>query len=187
MKRSTPIFVVALFAAHTALANDTEQASAPQMPQPAAELERLKFMLGNWDIHEQHEAWPGMHDAFEADGRDVIVMGPGGFSVTSYYSSKSEMGPSVGHNMVYWDADENVYKSIWFDSWSPEPSFSTGKWEGDKLVFTGTVEMAGQSYAMKYEFADISADGFEMAFWMNDRKAMTMSYTPEKLPRSAQR
>ena len=36
----------------------------------------------------------------------------------------------------------------------------TGKWEGDKLVFTGTMEMMGKMYNIRGTYSDFSANGY---------------------------
>jgi len=56
------------------------------------------------------------------------------------------MGRFAGHGVTYWDPQEQAYKSFWIDSMTGKGETSTGKWEGNDLVFTGESEMQGKKF-----------------------------------------
>jgi hypothetical protein len=70
------------------------------------------------------------------------------------------MGAFAGHGVTYWDAKEQAFKSFWIDSMSGQGEISTGKWEGNDLVFTGESEMQGKKYKTLQKFTDITPTSF---------------------------
>jgi len=83
--------------------------------------------------------------------------GPGGLSLIGDYESH---GAHFGHLVVTWIPAEKVYKSYWTDLLRPGVSVSTGKWEGDKLVFTNIDESTGKKILNRDTYSDITPASF---------------------------
>src|SRR5271157_5612788 len=64
---------------------------------PAAEMGKLKFMLGRWRTVEKFEPSEGSPNGGEGMGRAVMHFGPGNLSVIENYGSKNNgIGPFGG-------------------------------------------------------------------------------------------
>jgi hypothetical protein len=149
-----------------------QQAPGMEMPKPSPELERLsKMMVGTWSTTEKFEPSPemGMPNGGTGKGTEVIKAGPGGLSLIADYKSRGAMGSFAGHGVTYWDSKEQAYKSFWIDSMSDQAQTSTGKWEGNDLVFTGSGEMQGKKFTTVQKFTDITPNSY----------TFKMSNTPE--------
>ncbi|MCI0353310.1 MAG: DUF1579 domain-containing protein [Acidobacteriales bacterium] len=129
-----------------------KETSAPagmEAPKPSPEMERLnKWLVGTWLTEEKFAPAPewGMPNGGRGKGTNVVKLGPGGLSLINDYKSRNVMGPFAGHGVIYWDPQEKAYKSLWIDSMSGEVETSTGKWEGDDLVFVGEGEWQGKKF-----------------------------------------
>jgi Protein of unknown function (DUF1579) len=148
--------------AHQA-AKEASAAAAPQMPKPSPEMEKLsKLLVGTWRTTEKMEPMPefGMPNGGSGTGSEVVKAGPGGFSVVVDYKSRGPMGAFAGHGVTFWDAKEQAYKSFWIDSMGAQGEITTGKWEGNDLVFTGESEMQGKKYKTLQKFTDITPTSF---------------------------
>jgi len=154
-------------AKHGAKKAGTAAASQGMMPaiKPSPEMEKAKWMVGVWRATEKHQAME-MMPAGGSTGTDVVKLGPGGLSIVSDYRSKGDMGPFVGHGVLWWDDKQKAYKGIWCDSMSPSgcETDSTGRWEGDKLVFTVHGEMMGKRVETKETYTDIKPGSFTLNF-----------------------
>lgn len=116
---------------------------------PSVELLGLKKMNGTWAVTEKMEPSPMAPKGGEGKGTAVITSGPGGVSIMNYKSTGA-MGKFEGMEVLTWDRAAGVYKSFWVDSHDVAGSTSTGKMEGDKLVFTGeTVGPDGKAMSMR--------------------------------------
>jgi Protein of unknown function (DUF1579) len=138
-------------------------AAAPQMPKPSAEMQKLsKLLVGTWRTSEKMEPMPefGMPNGGTGTGSEVVKAGPGGFSVVVDYKSRGPMGAFAGHGVTFWDDKEQAYKSFWIDSMGSRGEITTGKWEGNDLVFTGESEMQGKKYKTQQKFTEITPTSF---------------------------
>ena len=176
MKRISLVFALLACAMFLLAQEKTEKASkpdhahhqaanpaAPQMPKPSAEMQKLsKLLVGTWRTSEKMEPMPemGLPNGGSGTGTEVVKAGPGGFSVVVDYKSHGPMGPFAGHGVTFWDAKEQAYKSFWTDSMGGQGEFTTGKWEGNDLVFTGESEMQGKKYKTQQKFTEITPTSF---------------------------
>jgi len=136
-------------AQHQAGKESPAPASAEAAPKPSPEMERLnKWMVGTWQTSEKFAPMPeyGMPNGGTGKGISIVRLGPGGLSLVDDYRSRNVMGRFAGHGVTYWDPQEQAYKSFWIDSMSGKGETSTGKWEGNDLVFTGESEMQGKKF-----------------------------------------
>lgn len=170
--------------AHHQAAKESAAPAGMEMPKPSPEMERLtKLLVGTWRTSEKFEPSPemGMPNGGNGTGTEVVKAGPGGFSVIADYKSRGAMGNFAGHGVTYWDAKEQAYKSFWIDSMAGQGETSTGKWEGNDLVFTSEGEMQGKKYSNLQKFTDITPNSFtfKMSSAMDGgdmKEVMTINY-----------
>jgi hypothetical protein len=126
-----------------------KEAEGAGMPKPSPEMERLnKWLVGTWQTEEKFAPAPewGMPNGGAGKGTNVVKLGPGGLSLINDYKSRNVMGQFAGHGIIYWDPQEKAYKSLWIDSMSGRVETTTGKWEGNDLVFLGEAEWQGKKF-----------------------------------------
>lgn len=133
-------------------------AGAMAAPKPAAEMANLKFFDGRWSC----------------SGEGVMEPGGPSMKMTSSVKSHSDLGgfwqsgmvkgttagmpPFEGMFHMTWDAAAKQYVMLWVDNmggWSQERASG---WEGDKLVFTGDMQMGTQKMRARDTFTR-KADG----------------------------
>jgi len=125
---------------------------------PAPEMERLiKMWAGHWTTVELFEPSDEMPKGRQDKGSETMRPGPGGFSLIGDYESH---GAHFGHLVVTWIPQEKVYKSYWTDLTQPGVSVSSGKWEGEKLVFTSIDESTGKKILNRDTYSDITPTSF---------------------------
>jgi hypothetical protein len=135
----------------------------PMAPKPAPEIQKvIKLFAGTWDVAEKIDPSEFMPQGGTSTGSDVARAGPGGHSLVRDFRSKGAMGSFSGHGIIYWDAKNKVYQYVWCDSMSAEGCEvgSTGKWEGDNLIFASQGEYLGKKYQMKLGYTDIKPDSY---------------------------
>jgi len=139
------------------------QPAGPPMPKPAPEMKKMLTQLsGDFTATMKMDAMMGM-PASTSVGPAKIYSGPGRLSLMETVNSVDEHGNKFsGHGIIWWDAKANLYKGIWCDNGSPNGCMDsgTGKWEGNNLVFTGSMEMMGKNYNFKSTYSGFSADGY---------------------------
>jgi len=168
-------------------ATNSQPATAPvqassDSPKPAPEMEKLiEMWAGHWTTVEQFEPSAEMPQGKQDKGAETMRPGPGGLSLIGDYESH---GALFGHLVVTWIPQERVYKSFWLDRTQPGVSFSTGRWEGEKLVFTGVDESAGQKLAVRDTYSDITPTSFTDVLETGPvggpmKKILTVKYTKQ--------
>ena len=144
-------------------AQPAAQPAGMPMPKPGPEMKKLiSSMSGDYTATMKMDAMMGMPAATSV-GPAKIYAGPGRLSLFETITSADEHGNKFsGHGVTWWDPKANVYKSIWCDNGTPSgcADGGTGKWDGDKLVFDGTMEMMGKTYTMRQTLSGFSPDGF---------------------------
>lgn len=125
-------------------------AAAPTPARPgAAEMERLKFYLGEWDYTESYPKSPSNPNGAENTGLYTSKLGPGGNSLVQTFHSHGPVGDFEGLLVITWDPKEMAYKSYVFGSDFPGGIVETGQFEGDTLVFRGETTLGGKHFAMR--------------------------------------
>jgi hypothetical protein len=121
------------------------------------EMYKMKGMIGKWTTTEKFEANELVPRAGTGTGRARLHWGPGRMSLLQNYTSRNNaVGNFTGHSTLFWDARAGDYKTFWCDSMMGcMAQFGSGKWEGDKLVFTSEAEYMGKKVAMRDVFSDI--------------------------------
>lgn len=136
---------------------------------------------GHWTTVEIFEPSDEMPKGKEDKGAETMHPGPGGLSLIGDYESH---GAPFGHMVVTWIPKEKVYKSYWTDLSQPGVSVSTGKWEGDKLVFTSVDESTGTKLAIRDTYSDITPTSFTDTLETGPlggpmKKVLTVKYTKQ--------
>lgn len=146
---SMGVLIGGLLLAKAASAKRQEAAAkapaAAQAPKPGlAEMERLKFYLGEWDYTESYEGGGAN------TGLYTSKLGPGGYSLINTFHSQGPMGDYEGVIVYTWDTKENAYKAYLFGNDFPGAVVQTGVWEGKDLVFRSEFSYGGHSMKLRY-------------------------------------
>ncbi len=112
-----------------------KQAATPAVKPGAAEMERLKFYLGEWDYTETYPKSAFAPNGGKNTGVYTSKLGPGGNSLINTFHSQGPVGDFEGLLVMTWDAKEKAYKAYVFGNDSPGAVVETGQFEGDALVF----------------------------------------------------
>jgi hypothetical protein len=110
-------------------------AAAPQAKPGAAEMERLKFYLGEWDYTETYPKSAFSPNGGKNTGVYTSKLGPGGNSLINTFHSQGPVGDFEGLLIMTWDAKEKAYKAYAFGNDFPGAVVETGQFEGDALVY----------------------------------------------------
>jgi hypothetical protein len=125
----------------------TEQkAAAPVSPAAKsgiAEMERLKFYLGEWDYTETYPKSPFCPNGGKNTGVYTSKLGPGGNSLINTFHSQGPVGDFEGLLVMTWDAREKAYKEYVFGSGFLGAIVQTGQFEGDDLVYRMEIPAGG--------------------------------------------
>jgi hypothetical protein len=158
---------------------------------PAEIRKYADMVLGTWTVRESHEG-SDMMPAGNSSGTAMFRNGPGALSVVENLSMNGSMGKFTGMGIVWYDSKRQAYKGVWCDSMTPacDTGF-TAKWEGDKLVATGSSEAPdGKKMTVREEYTDITPNSFTFTMYGGPdenslKKFMTMKYTRKSGSRPA--
>ena len=108
------VFLAAILAAGITVSARQEKtaekpAATAQAAKPgAAEMDRLKFYLGEWDYTESYP------NGAKNTGVYTSKLGPGGNSLINSFHSQGPVGDFEGLMVMTWDAREKAYKAYVF-------------------------------------------------------------------------
>jgi hypothetical protein len=115
-----------------------QEKAAGQPAKPgAAEMERLRFYVGEWDYTEAYEKTSFAPNGGQNTGVYTSKLGPGGNSLVNTFHSQGPVGNFEGLLVLTWDLKEKAYKQYVFGNDFPGAVEETGQFEGDALVFRG--------------------------------------------------
>ena len=122
---------------------------APAVKPGAAEMDRLKFYLGEWEYTETYPK-----SGFSPNGgknADVYTskLGPGGNSLINTFPSQGSVGDFEGLLVMTWDAREKAYKAYAFGNDFPGALVETGQFEGDELVYRSEFPVEGATLKLR--------------------------------------
>ena len=181
---------LAAFAQDKAAAKPKKEAKAaapasgmPPMPKPSPEMKKLiATFAGSYTSTMKMDAMMGM-PASTSTGPAKFYPGPGGLSLMETVSAVDQEhgGKFSGWGVTWWDAKAGVFKSIWCDNGTPSGCADgfISKWDGTKLVGTGSMEMMGKNYNLKGTYTDFSADGFNYVMEGGEGSAMAKMFVVE--------
>jgi hypothetical protein len=115
----------------------------------AAEMERLKFYLGEWDYTETYPKSSFYPNGGKNTGVYTSKSGPGGNSLINTFHSQGPVGDFEGLLVMTWDPKERAYKAYVFGNEFPGAVVETGKFEGDALVFRSEFSAGGVTMKLR--------------------------------------
>jgi hypothetical protein len=124
--------------------------AAAQAAKPgAAEMERVKFYLGEWDYTETYPKSAFSPNGGKNTGVYTSKLGPGGQSLVNTFHSQGPVGDFEGLLVMTWDAREKAYKAYVFGNDLAGALVETGQFEGDALVFRSEFPVEGASIKLR--------------------------------------
>jgi hypothetical protein len=177
------MFVLAMLAATVTMAALQEKtaekpAATPKEPRAipgAAEMERLKFYLGEWDYTETYPKSAFSPNGGKNTGVYSSKLGPGGQSLVNSFHSQGPVGDFEGLIVMTWDAREKAYKAYVFGNGIPGAVVETGQFEGDALVYHFEFPVEGGSVKLR-NVTRVTGPGTLVS-----EEFMTMKDAPETL------
>ena len=160
-------------------ANKKPADAAMQMPAPGPEMDRLKFLVGNWDMNAEYLKSPMLPAGGKETGIYKARLGPGGFSVIADFDVDGPMGKEIGHEIFSWDSKQKAYIVFLVGNF-PGAVTGTSHWEGNNLVIDTTFEAGGASTQLRATYSNITeksahteesfrgADGTYQVIWKAD-------------------
>jgi hypothetical protein len=150
MFRSKAI-LVAVFVCLAALCTSIVRRSAAQeAAKPgAAEMEKLKFYVGEWDYTETYAKSKFFPDGAKNTGVYTSKLGPGGNSLINTFHSQGPAGDFEGLLIYTWDTKEKAYKCYVFGNDFPGAVVQTGAFENDTLVFRYEFSMGPATFKLR--------------------------------------
>ncbi len=126
-----------------------KQVATPAVKPGAAEMERLKFYLGEWDYTETYPKSAFAPNGGKNTGVYTSKLGPGGNSLINTFHSQGPVGDFEGLLVMTWDAKEKAYKAYVFGNDFPGAVVETGQFEGDALVFRSEFSAGGVTMQLR--------------------------------------
>jgi hypothetical protein len=148
---------------------------APPAIPSAAEMERLKFYLGEWDYTETYPKSPFAPNGGKNTGVYTSKLGPGGQSLVNSFHSQGPVGDFEGLIVMTWDARDKAYKAYVFGNGIPGAIVETGQFEGDVLVYRFEFPVEGGSVKLR-NVTRVTGPGTLVS-----EEFMTMKDAPETL------
>jgi uncharacterized protein DUF1579 len=176
------VFVLAMLAATLTIAARQEKTAEKPAP-PAtptakpgvAEMEPLKFYLGEWDYTETYPISGFSPNGGKNAGVYTSKLGPGGQSLVNSFHSQGPVGDFEGLIIMTWDAREKAYKAYVFGNGIPGAIVETGQFEGDALVYRFEFPVEGGSVKLR-NVTKVTGPGTLVS-----EEFMTMKDAPETL------
>ena len=123
--------------------------STPAAKPGAAEMERLKFYLGEWDFTETYPKSAFYPNGGKNTGVYTSKLGPGGNSLVNTFHSQGPVGDFEGLLVMTWGAREKAYKAYVFGNDFPGALVETGQFEDDALVFRSEFPVEGATIMLR--------------------------------------
>jgi hypothetical protein len=149
--------------------------AAPAAKPGVAEMERLKFYLGEWDYTETYPKSAFVPNGGVNTGVYHSKLGPGGQSLVNSFHSQGPVGDFEGLLVMTWDAREKAYKAYVFGNGIAGAIVETGQFEGDALVYRFEFPAEGATIKLR-NVTRVSAPGILVS-----EEYMTMPGAPEAL------
>ena len=173
------MFVLAMLAATLTMAARQEKTAAKPAATAArpgvAEMERLKFYVGEWDYTETYPKSPFSPNGGKNTGLYSSKLGPGGQSLVNSFHSQGPVGDFEGLIVMTWDAREKAYKAYVFGNGIPGAVVETGQFEDDALVYRFEFPVEGGSVKLR-NVTRVTGQGTLVS-----EEFMTMKDAPETL------
>jgi hypothetical protein len=123
--------------------------TVPAAKPGAAEMERLKSYLGEWDYTESYPKSAFYPNGGKNTGVYTSKLGPGGQSLVNSFHSQGPVGDFEGLLVMTWDPKERAYKAYVFGNDFPGAIVETGQFEGDALVYRSEFPVEGATLKLR--------------------------------------
>jgi len=158
--------IVAAMLAVPAAAQESRQNDKPKTPEmqalrPGPEMDRLKFLLGTWDLKAAYEKTPLLPQGGAETGWYKARLGTGGFSVLADFELDGPLGKEIGHEVIDWDPKQNAYSFITAGNF-PGVVVGTARWEGGSLVMRSEVRQEGNIVHLRITYSNIQEKSVHM-------------------------
>jgi hypothetical protein len=179
MRAFFTMFVLAMLAVTLPIAarqeKTAEKPAAVAAKPGVAEMERLKFYLGEWDYTETYPKSGFSPNGGKNTGVYSSKLGPGGQSLVNSFHSQGPVGDFEGLIVMTWDAREKAYKAYVFGNGIPGAIVETGQFEDDTLVYRFEFPVEGGSVKLR-NVTRVTGPGTLVS-----EEFMTMKDAPETL------
>lgn len=159
-----------------------KKAPAPEMqvPVPGPEMDRMKFLIGTWDLKGAYEKTPVVPQGGAQTGWYKAWLGPGGFSILAEFEADGPLGKEIGHQVIAWDPKQNLYTLVTVGNNFPGAIIGTSRWEGANLVTRSEFSEGGTLLHLRSAYSNIqeksvhmeeffqAGDGPEQLLWKAD-------------------
>jgi len=112
-----------------------------QMPKPAPEMDKLNFLIGDWNVQGEYLETPMTGKGGKETGWYKARLGPGGFSVIADFEDQSPLGEEIGHELLSWDPAAGAYTTATIGNSFPGVVLGKAHWDGDAFVTEGEFKM----------------------------------------------
>jgi hypothetical protein len=123
--------------------------AAPAAKPGAAEMDRLKFYLGEWDYTETYPKSAFTPNGGKNTGAYTSKLGPGGNSLINTFHSQGPVGDFEGLLVMTWAPKEKAYKAYVFGNDFPGAVVESGQFEEGALVFRSEFSAAGATMKLR--------------------------------------
>ena len=163
MNRVTKIVTIVVFASALVIVAGAQESSEQKKPatqemkapKPGPEMERIKFLIGHWNLDSEYEKTPMIPDGGKSTGWYEARLGPGGFSVIADFEENGPLGPEIGHEVISWDPKQEAYTVVTVGNAFPGAVIGKSRWVGDKLVTEHDFTEGGTTMHLRSEYSDI--------------------------------
>ncbi len=131
-------------------------------PTLIAELDRLRFYLGDWSYSERYEKSVLFPAGGQNTGSWTAQVGPQGRSIIHAFVSHGTGDNYEGIEVTTWDPKTKLYRdhSLWYDS--PDQWSYVGHFEGDTLVYRAEFEFNNKQIKFRSETRPLQGGGFTL-------------------------
>jgi hypothetical protein len=143
------------------------QDSTQQSTKSSPEVDRLRFLVGDWKIDSVYPKSDLFLNGGEEHGTYSCHPGPGGFSLVANFIADGLEGHIEGLDVTTWDPQEKAYRMYTFGNGFAGAYESHGDWGGDNFVLTGDFAMGDTKFTFKQSTHQDSPDSLTLQEWFS--------------------
>lgn len=143
------------------------QDSAQQAAKSSPEVDRLRFLVGDWKIDAVYPKSDLFPNGGEEHGTYSCHPGPGGFSMVAEFKADGLEGHIEGLDVTTWDPQEKAYRMYTFGNVFPGAYETRGDWDGDNFVLTGDFAVGDTKITFKQSTHQDSPDTITLQEWFS--------------------
>lgn len=89
-----------------------------QRPEPAPELRKLEFLVGEWESIDEHSPSDWASQGDKGRSKNKFYRALDNYCYLVDVTSEAPFGKFKGHGIWYYDSEERKYKIQWYDSFA---------------------------------------------------------------------